>query len=137
MDFVEYLLRKFSFVRGLERGVRRLEKSVLDLTGERGRLEAENRGLRGDLERWGRFCAPGHYGLSRFDPVRFEAANRREALRSPLLNGVARRIHRDRGRTHNVKEHRKGYYGVRVYVKWVTENRVRFQESQAPAWIRL
>jgi len=61
MDLVEYLLRKFSFVRGLERGIRRLEQTVLELTGARDRLEAENRGLRGDLERWGRFCAPGHF----------------------------------------------------------------------------
>jgi hypothetical protein len=61
MDLVSYFLRKFSLVRGLERTVRRLEQSVLELQGARDRLESESQNMRAERAGWTRFCPLGHF----------------------------------------------------------------------------
>ena len=61
MDFATYFLRKFSFVRGLERSVRRLEQSVLDLRRDVGLQESERKRLLAEMAEWTRFCPHGHF----------------------------------------------------------------------------
>jgi predicted O-methyltransferase YrrM len=61
MDLVTYILRKFSFVRGVERSLRRQEQSVLDLKAELERLGSENRELRSEQAEWTRFMPHGHF----------------------------------------------------------------------------
>lgn len=61
LDPVTYILRKFSFVRGLERSIRRQEQVARDARAERERAEADNRILRAERAEWTRFCVPGHF----------------------------------------------------------------------------
>ena len=61
MDLVSYILRKFSLVRGLERSVRRLEHSAVELKGAKDLLESENKDLRAEKAEWTRFCPLGHF----------------------------------------------------------------------------
>ncbi len=61
MDFVTYILRKFSFVRGLERWIRHLEQRVRELEGARDHLESENRAIRVESDKWTRFTPHGHF----------------------------------------------------------------------------
>jgi Methyltransferase domain len=74
MDPVEYILRKFSFVRGLERSIRRLEQSVRDLEASRERLESENKAIRAEWEKWTRFSPLGHFYSPVPSPNEVEAA---------------------------------------------------------------
>lgn len=74
MDPVDYLLRKFSLVRGLERSVRRLEQTVSDLKGARERLESENRAMRAEWDTWTRFSPLGHFYSPVPSPHEVEAA---------------------------------------------------------------
>lgn len=61
MDPVTPLLRKFSFVRALERKVQRLERRVAELGQSEGRLESEIRRLQSEAAAWTRFCPHGHF----------------------------------------------------------------------------
>jgi predicted O-methyltransferase YrrM len=74
MDPVDYILRKFSLVRGLERSVRRLEQSVRDLEGARERLESENRAIRAEWDKWTQFSPLGHFYSPVPSPDEVEAA---------------------------------------------------------------
>ena len=61
MDLFTWFLRRFGRFRDLERSVRRLEKSVVELQGTRDRLESEGRSLRAENADWTRFCPLGHF----------------------------------------------------------------------------
>src|ERR1022692_3969844 len=61
MDLVTYILRKFHLVKSLERSVRNLEQSVLQLQRDRGLLESENQKTRAEMAEWTRFCPHGHF----------------------------------------------------------------------------
>lgn len=61
MDLLANFLRKFSRVRELEESVRCLERSILDLTDARDRLESAARDLRAEAAEWERFCPLGHF----------------------------------------------------------------------------
>ncbi len=74
MDLVDYLLHKFSLVRGLERSVRRLEQSVRELEGARDHLESEIREIRAKRDEWTRFSPLGHFYSPVPSPEEVEAA---------------------------------------------------------------
>ncbi len=74
MHPVDYLLRKFSLVRGLERSVRRLEQSVHELEGTRDRLESDNRAIQAERDKWARFSPLGHFYSPVPSPEEVEAA---------------------------------------------------------------
>jgi hypothetical protein len=61
MDLVSYVLRKFSLVRGLERAIGRLERSLADERAERAHAQAENRVLRAEKAEWVKFYPVGHF----------------------------------------------------------------------------
>lgn len=61
MDPVAYLLRKFSFVRALERSIQRNDRSIAELAQTRERLETEIRDLRAEYAEWTRFAQHGHF----------------------------------------------------------------------------
>jgi hypothetical protein len=54
MNLVESILRKFSFVRALERGARRLQDRAEQAEAEKSRLQSE-------IARWTRFSPHGHF----------------------------------------------------------------------------
>jgi len=61
VDPLTWLLRKFSFVRALERSIRRLEQSAIELSSDRDRAERENKELRAHEAEWTRFSPLGHF----------------------------------------------------------------------------
>lgn len=83
-DAVSHILRKFSFVRGLERSVQRLEQSALALLHERDRLESENRALRAESDKWTKFAPHGHFYSPLPSPGEVEAAFARGGNGAPF-----------------------------------------------------
>ena len=61
MELSTWFLRRFGRFRQLERSVRRLERSVVELQETRDKLETESRCLRAANAEWTRFCPLGHY----------------------------------------------------------------------------
>jgi hypothetical protein len=84
MDLVTRILKKFSYVRGLERAVRRLEDSGLESEAERERLRAEGAELRAELAKWTKFSPLGHFYSPIPTPGDAEAAFSRGGFGPPF-----------------------------------------------------
>ena len=84
MDLVTHLLRKFSYVRGLERRLRKQDQSLLDVNTERSRLETDGARLRAEKAEWERFCPLGHFYSPLPSRAEVEAAFARGGCAPPI-----------------------------------------------------
>lgn len=61
MDISTDILRRFSYVKNLDKRVRGLEQRIADLMREADEAESVKGRLKEEMEQWTRFCPHGHF----------------------------------------------------------------------------